>query len=391
MGCRMDEVKTIRRICVVSGTRAEYGLLRPVMEEIQAAQLELRLVIAGMHLSHEFGNTYREIELDGFKVDSRVDMALSGDNNAAMVKSIGIGIYGLTQALEGIAPDIVLILGDRVEAFAAAVSGAGLNKVVAHLHGGEVTRGGLDESMRHAITKFAHLHFVATEKSHNRLNKMGERPETIYQVGAPGLDSVFKAKLYDLAELENVLGVPIRTPFLVAAQHSISTDADSSAKQMKETLEALKAFGCQTVLVYPNSDAGGRRMIEVIESYRREPWLSIFQNLARVAYLSLLRHAAVLVGNSSSGIIEAPSFHLPVVNIGTRQAGRERSTNVIDVPPLRNEIRAAISLALTDEEFRARVKICQNPYGDGHASARVVDVLRKLEITPQLLQKQLAY
>ena len=169
----MDEVKTVRRICVVSGTRAEYGLLRPVMEEIQAAQLELHLVIAGMHLSHEFGNTYREIERDGFKVDSRVDMALSGDNNAAMVKSIGIGIYGLTQALEGINPDIVLVLGDRVEAFAAAVSGAGLNKVVAHLHGGEVTRGGLDESMRHAITKFAHLHFVATEKSRDRLIKMG--------------------------------------------------------------------------------------------------------------------------------------------------------------------------------------------------------------------------
>lgn len=387
----MDEVKTIRRICVVSGTRAEYGLLRPVMEEVQAARLELRLVIAGMHLSHEFGNTYREVELDGFKVDSRVDMALSGDNHAAMVKSVGIGIYGLTQALEGIDPDIVLVLGDRVEAFAAAVSGAGLNKVVAHLHGGEVTRGGLDESMRHAITKFAHVHFVATEKSRDRLTKMGERPETIYRVGAPGLDTVFHTKLYELAELEKVLGVPIRTPFFVAVQHSISTDADSSAEQMKETLEALKVLGCQTVLVYPNSDAGGRRMIEVIESYRREPWLSIFQNIPRVVYLSLLRHAAVLVGNSSSGIIEAPSFHLPVVNIGTRQAGRERSTNVIDVPPLQNEVRAAISLALKDEDFRARVRACQNPYGDGRASARIVDVLRKLEITPQLLQKQLAY
>jgi UDP-N-acetylglucosamine 2-epimerase (non-hydrolysing)/GDP/UDP-N,N'-diacetylbacillosamine 2-epimerase (hydrolysing) len=385
------EGKTAKRICVVTGTRAEYGLLKPIMEWIQTAQLELRLVVAGMHLSHEFGNTYQVIEQDGFGIAARVDMVLSGDNNAAMTKSIGIGIYGMTQALEAIDPDVVLVLGDRVEAFSGAVSGAGLNRVVAHLHGGEVTRGGLDESMRHAITKFAHVHFVATERSRDRLLKMGEQPETIYKVGAPGLDSVLREKLYDLAELKDLLGVPIREPFFLVVQHPVSTDANSSAEQMKETLEALKTIGYQAVLIYPNSDAGGRRMIEVIESYRRESWLHIFRSLSRTAYLSLLKHAAALVGNSSSGIIEAPSFHLPVVNIGSRQEGRERSTNVLDVSPVRDEIRKTIHHALNDGNFRSRVRLCVNPYGDGKASQRVVEALCKLKITPQFLQKQLAY
>lgn len=383
--------KVANRICVITGSRAEYGLLKPVMEEIRAAQLDLHLIATGMHLSHEFGNTYRMIEQDGFKIAARIDMTFSGDNNAAMAKSIGIGIYGIAQALEGIDPDVVLVLGDRVEAFAGAVSGAGLNKAVAHLHGGEVTKGGLDESMRHAITKLAHIHFVATGQSRERLIKMGERPEMIHTVGAPGLDTILREKLCDLSHLVNVLGVPIKAPFLVVVQHSISTDADKSAEQMIETLEALKMVGCQTVLAYPNSDAGGRRVIDAIESYRNEPWLHIVKSLQRSVYLSLLKHAAVLIGNSSSGIIEAASFKLPVVNIGSRQAGRERSTNVLDVSPHREGIKSAIKRALSDSEFLAGVQACVNPYGDGKAGQRILEVLSKLKLSPQLLQKQITY
>lgn len=390
-GCMTANAEAVGRICVVTGTRAEYGLLKPVMEEIANSDLQLRLVVAGMHLSHEFGNTYQVIERDGFEIASRVDMQLSGDNHAAMAKSIGIGIYGMAQALESLNPDLVLVLGDRVEAFAGAVSGAGLNKVVAHLHGGEVTRGGLDESMRHAISKFAHLHFVATDSSRVRLIKMGERPDMVYRVGAPGLDPILCMKVRELNDVVDELGIALKPPFLLIVQHPVSTEAEAAGNQMRETLEAVKSMGLQAIVVYPNSDSGGRRMIEVIESYREEPWLHIFKNLSREVYLSLLKHAAALLGNSSSGIIEAPSFQLPVVNIGSRQMGRERSDNVLDVAPVRSDIRSAIHRALNDAEFRLSVRDCVNPYGDGKASRRVVEVIRGLKIGPHILQKQLCY
>lgn len=383
--------KTVQRVCVITGTRAEYGLLKPVIREIHSSGLELRLVVAGMHLSHEFGNTVSDIEGDGFHIGAYIDMGLSRDTNAAMTKSIGIGIYGITQALESLDPDVVLVLGDRVEAFVGAVSGAGLNKVVAHIHGGERSKGGLDESMRHAITKFAHVHFVATERSRERVIRMGERPETIFKVGAPGLDPILSTKLYERRELEHRLGFSLRETFLLVVQHSVSTDPDNAPSQMRETLEAVKQIGHQTILIYPNSDAGGRRMIEVIESYRSEPWLHVFPSLDHLTYLSLLKHTSVLVGNSSSGVIEAPSFHVPVVNIGIRQAGRERSTNILDVAHHRTEIQQAIQRALTDPEFHTQIQSCVNPYGDGKASKRIVEVLARIEITPDLLQKQITY
>lgn len=387
----MVEDGVIRRICVVTGTRAEYGLLKPVMEEIQRSGFQLRLVVAGMHLSHEFGNSYQVIERDGFEIASRVDMLLSGDSHAAMAKSIGVGIYGMAQALEGLNPDLVLVLGDRVEAFAGAVSAAGLNKVVAHLHGGEVTRGGLDESMRHAISRFAHLHFVATENSRARLIKMGERPDMVHCVGAPGLDPILNMTMLGLDQVAAELGIALNAPFLVIVQHPVTTDAEAAGVQMKETLEAVKSTGVEAIVVYPNSDSGGRRMIEVVESYRGEPWLHIFKNLSREMYLSLLEHAAALLGNSSSGIIEAPSFRLAVVNIGSRQAGRERSDNVIDVAPNRDEIREAVHRALHDEKFRSSVRACVNLYGDGKASQRVVELIRGLTVGQDILQKQLCY
>lgn len=385
------KVKRVKRVCVVTGTRAEYGLLKPIMEEIQRAKLELCLVVAGMHLCHEFGNTFQEVERGGFKVDARVDMILSGDTSAAMAKSIGIGIYGMAQALEGLNPDAVLVLGDRIEAFAGAVSGAGLNRMVAHVHGGEKTRGGLDESMRHAITKFAHFHFAATEKSRERIIRMGEGPEFVYTVGAPGLDTVLNTRLLGRAELECRLGFSLKKPLVMAVQHSVSSAPDDAPLQARETLEALKAIRYQTIMIYPNVDAGGRRMIDVIKLYQGEPWLHVFPSLDHITFLSLLKTAAVLVGNSSSGITEAPSFRLPVVNIGTRQDGRERSTNIIDVPHERSAIQEAIQTALTDAGFRSQVQFCINPYGDGKASQRIVEILRSVELGPMLLQKQIAY
>lgn len=385
------KTRTVNRVCVVTGTRAEYGLLRPVMEAVRIEGLDLRVIATGMHLLPEFGETYHEIERDGFRIDARVDMGLPGDTPSAMAKSIGVGICGMTQALEGIASDAVLVLGDRVEAFAGAVAGAGSNLLVAHLHGGERTRGGLDESMRHAITKLAHLHLAATERSRERILRMGENPDWVHTVGAPGLDPVLNGKPLDRGELERRLGFPLQKPLVLAVQHPVSTDCDQAAFQITETLEALKSLGHQTLWIYPNSDAGGRRMIEVLESHRAEPWLRLFANLDHVIYLGLLRHADVLIGNSSSGIIEAPSFRLPAVNIGSRQDGRERSANVLDAGYDRNEILACVRRALSDPEFRRQVQSCVNPYGDGKTGPRVAGILRREEISPARLQKQITY
>ncbi len=382
----------MRRICVVTGSRAEYGLLRPVMQAIQRSdQCELCLIVAGMHLSHEFGDTYRDIEKDGFHADARVDMTFSGDSHAAMAKAIGVGIYGISQALESLNPDIVLVLGDRTEALAGAVSGAAMNKIVAHIHGGEVTRGGLDEAMRHAITKLSHIHFVATEGSRQRVLRMGELPENVVLTGAPGLDSILNQKLYDSDEQSRRLKISLRRPRILLVQHPVSTLADAAAHEMAETLAALAELGHQTIVIYPNCDAGGRRVIDKLCEFGGAPWLHVFPNLDHTTYLSLLAGVDVLVGNSSSGIIEAPALRVPVVNVGPRQHGRERSACLMDVPHERAAIKKAIKVALEHAPFRARVRECPSVYGDGQASRRIVEVLGCLQATPRLLQKQLTY
>ena len=384
--------RSMRKVCVITGTRAEYGLLRPVMCEIEnCRELELRLIVAGMHLAHEFGNTDREIEQDGFHADARVDMTLSGDSAVATAKGIGIGIYGMAQALEAIHPDLVLVLGDRTEAFAGAVAAAATNHVVGHIHGGEVTRGGLDESLRHAITKLSHLHFVATEGSRERVLRMGEPAERVFLTGAPGLDSILSQPLLSAEELSRWLGFTLRRPCILLMQHPVSTTPDRGESEIGETLAALEELGHQTVAIYPNSDAGGRRMIAKLSEFRGAQWLHAFPNLNHTTYLSLLAEADVLVGNSSSGMIEAPALHVPVVNIGSRQQGRERSVGVLDVPPERQPIKQAIERALYDPTFRAQVRASASVYGDGHASRHIVEVLASVKLTPNLLQKQLAY
>lgn len=380
------------RICVITGTRAEYGLLRPVMRAIESSdQCELRLIVAGMHLAHEFGDTYLDIEKDGFHADARVDMTFSGDSHAATAKAIGIGIYGMTQALESVEADVILILGDRTEAFAGAVSGAAMNKIVAHIHGGEVTRGGLDESLRHAITKLAHIHFVATEASRQRVLRLGESPENVFLTGAPGLDSILSQTLYDCDELSRRLGVVPRRPRILLLQHSVSTRADTAAAEMAESLAALAELGHQAFVIYPNCDAGGRSVIDQLRSFGSPSWLHVFQNLDHTTYLSLLAGVDVLVGNSSSGIIEAPALQIPVVNVGPRQDGRERSAGILDVPHERAAIKHAIEMALQDPRFRARVRESTSVYGDGHASRRIVEILASVHGAPGLLQKQLTY
>jgi UDP-N-acetylglucosamine 2-epimerase (non-hydrolysing)/GDP/UDP-N,N'-diacetylbacillosamine 2-epimerase (hydrolysing) len=253
-------------------------LLRPVMHAIQGSnQCQLQLIVAGMHLAHEFGDTYLEIEKDGFRADARVDMTFSGDSHAATAKAVGIGIYGITQALESLKSDVVLILGDRTEAFAGAVSGAAMNRIVAHIHGGEVTGGGLDESLRHAITKLAHIHFVATEASRQRVLRLGESAENIFLTGAPGLDSILNQTRYDSDELSRRLGIVLRRPRILLLQHSVSTRADTAAAEMAESLAALAELGHQTIVIYPNCDAGGRGVIDQLRSFGSRPGSTFFR------------------------------------------------------------------------------------------------------------------
>lgn len=381
-----------RKVVVVTGTRAEYGILYPVLKAIEAnPELKLSLVVTGMHLSHEFGYTVGDIEKDGFPIYARVDMLLSSDTPGAMAKSIGLGIIGMAQAWEHLKPDVILVLGDRVEPLAAAVSGAYMNIPVAHIHGGDSTRGGLDESARHAITKFAHIHFPATNKSAERIVKMGEDEWRVHVVGSPALDSILNEPLLSPRALAKKFELDLSRLLILVVQHPVTTQVDEAPKQMRETLEAIVDIGYPTVLVYPNSDAGGRRMIELIKEFEEFPFIKTFKSLPRREYLSLMKAASVMVGNSSSGIVEAPSFGLPVTNIGIRQEGRERGKNVIDVGHDRREIAQAVEKALKDKQFLSEVIKCENPYGDGKASHRIAEALSKIEITPRLLRKRITY
>lgn len=382
----------MRKIAVVTGTRAEYGILFPVLKAIEdKPELELSLIVTGMHLSHEFGYTVKEIESDGFKIDARVDMLLSSDTLGAMAKSIGLGIIGMAQHWEKLKPDIILVTADRVEPLAAAVAGAYMNIPVAHIHGGDSPRGGLDEYARHAITKLAHIHFPATEKSAERIIKMGEDKWRVQVVGSPALDVILNETLLPAEALAERLEINLSQPLILFVQHPVTTQVDEAPEQMRKTLEAIVEIGHHTVLVYPNSDAGGRSMIEVIEEFERYPFIKTFKSLPHREYLSLMKVASVLVGNSSSGIVEAPSLGLPVVSVGIRQEGRERGENVIDVGHNKLEIIGAVDKALTDKEFLAEVKKCESPYGDGTASQRIAKILSNVDITPQLLQKKITY
>jgi len=384
---------TKRKIAILTGSRAEYGLLHPVIKSIKDnPELRLSIIVTGMHLSKEYGFTINEIRKDGFKIDASVDMLLSNDSGEAVAKSIGIGIIGIAQALKQIRPDLLLLLGDRGEPLAGAIAALYLNIPIAHIHGGDTMTGGvIDSSIRHAITKLTHLHFPATEESAERIRKMGEESWRIHTVGAPGLDTILNTELIPEEKLVKKFSLRPGEPLLLAVQHPITTQPENAAREMQITMEALCELKIQTILIYPNSDSGGRSMIEVIKAYEHLPFMHIFKSLPHIEYISLMNIADALVGNSSSGIIEAPSFHLPVVNIGIRQEGRQRASNVIDVTYEKTKIIEAIRTALYDEKFKQEVNKCVNPYGDGKAGIRIAEVLAGIEINQELLQKKITY
>lgn len=380
-----------RKIAVITGTRADYGIFYHVLKEIEKHEsLELKLIVCGMHLCPEYGMTINEIESDGFEISDKFETILASDTGVAMAKSIGISIISMAQCFDRINPDLVLILGDRGEMLAAATAAIHMNIPVAHIHGGEVT-GTVDESVRHAITKLSHIHFPANEDSKQRILKLGESEENIFVVGAPGLDYIKKTHYLSRSEMLEKFDLKDDKIFLLT-QHPVTTERDLVEWQIRETLDAVVELGYQTIVSYPNSDNGGREIIKVIEEYKAKyPLLKVFKNLSQVEYLSFLDIAEVMIGNSSSGIIEAPSFKLPVVNIGSRQGTRLRASNIIDVPQGKEAVIAGIKKALYDDNFKEQLENCTNPYGDGNASGKIAQILSEIKIDRELIQKRITY
>ncbi|MGY0372539.1 UDP-N-acetylglucosamine 2-epimerase [Clostridium sp. JNZ J1-5] len=380
-----------RKIAVITGTRADYGIYYSVLKAIENhSELDLSLIVCGMHLSSEFGLTVEEIESDGFFIADKIETILSSDTGASMAKSIGITLMGVTQTLERIKPDVLLVLGDRGEMMAGALAAIHMNIPVAHIHGGEVT-GTVDESIRHSITKLSHIHLPATEDSKERILKMGEKEKNIYVVGAPGIDYIKNTQYLSREELLKRFNLKDDRLFIMT-QHPVTTERDEVEWQVRQTFEALVECGIQTIVSYPNSDNGGREIIKVIEEYRSKyDFFKVFRNLSQVEYLSILNVADAMIGNSSSGIIEAPSFKLPVINIGTRQDGRLRAVNVIDVGYTKEEILSGINKALYEGEYIEKLASCINPYGNGDAGEKIADILCKVEINKELIQKRITY
>lgn len=379
-----------KKILYISGTRADYGLMKSVLKNINDHPfLELEVAVSGMHLMKEFGYTINEIKKDGYKIFV-IDAIYEGDDKAFMSYFIGEFIQKLTMKVLEIRPDFIMLLGDRGEMLAGAVVGSYLSIPVIHLHGGEITST-VDDISRHTITKLSHIHFPATEKSAERIIKMGEELWRVNVVGAPALDTILNREFLSKEEVCKKLNIRFDKPILLVIQHSVSNEIKDTEKQIIETMEAIRNLEEQTIIIYPCADAGGRKIIKVIEKYRDYPFIKIYKSFNYNFYLSLMKNIDVLIGNSSSGIIEAPSFSLPTVNIGVRQEGRERASNVINVGHDKVEIINAIKKALYDKDFKIRVRRSENPYGDGKTGKRVAENLSKIEINNKLLQKRLIY
>jgi GDP/UDP-N,N'-diacetylbacillosamine 2-epimerase (hydrolysing) len=378
-----------RKVCVITGTRAEYGNLRWVMEGIRrTAGLELQIIATGMHLSPEFGLTYRDIERDGFLIDRKVEMLLSSDTPTGLAKSMGLGMIGVGAALDEVKPDIALVIGDRFEVFSAVAAAMVARIPVAHLHGGEATEGAIDEPIRHSITKMSHLHFVAAEEYRKRVIQLGEHPDRVFLVGGLGVDAIKKLTLLDRASLEESLGFRLAARNLLVTFHPTTLENSTSAQQMTELLAALAPLvDTRLIFTMPNADTDGRVLFELINNFVAEHSNArVFTSLGQLRYLSCIRHADGVVGNSSSGLAEAPTFAKGTINIGDRQRGRLKARSIIDCAPERGAISAALAHLYTPT-FQASLATVRNPYGDGGASERIVETLATVSLN-DILKKR---
>lgn len=371
----------MKKITVFTGTRAEYGLLYWLIKDIDAEQgVELQLLVSGTHLSSEFGNTYQHIERDGFTIDEKIEIVLSSDTAVGVAKSVGLGVLGFADALSRLKPDALVILGDRFEALAVAQTAMLLRIPVLHLHGGEITEGAYDDSIRHAITKLSHLHGVSTEEHRRRVIQLGESPDRVCNVGAMGLDYLTRADHMPLHMLESSINFSLDMPFFLVTYHPVTLATEEATSSFESLLSAIDLYpNFKVVLTYPNADDGGRGIIPLIERYAKEnkERAIVVPSLGRERYYSALKYCSVVIGNSSSGIIEAPSFGTPTVNIGGRQKGRVAANSVVTCSPETKEISGAISQVLIGLESGVYSQI-ENPYGSGDASKKVLNMLTQL-------------
>lgn len=379
----------MRRVAVVTGARADYGSYRPVLEAIRAeTSLQLCLLVSGAHLSEKFGHTVDAITADGLPISARVPMLEEDDDPAGIAASIANGVRGFGRVYAQLRPDLIVLLGDRYEMFAAATAALPFSVPLAHIHGGELTEGLIDEAIRHAITKMSHLHFAATDLYARRIMQMGEAPERVFVCGAPGLDNLRAVRFLEKPELEQRLGLTLAPAPLLVTFHPVTLEHEDTTRHLAELFAALDSQNRPMVFTYPNADTYGRRVIESIEAFvQNHSNTVVVQSLGTDLYFSLMNHAAAMVGNSSSGIIEAASFKLPVVNVGERQRGRICARNVIHTECERGAIAAAISRAL-DRDFRLGLTGLVNPYGDGQAAEKIVSVLATHSLGRDLIKKR---
>lgn len=372
-----------KTICLVTGSRAEYGLLRPLIDEIiSEASFTLQLLVTGSHLSPEFGLTYQEIEADGYDIDEKVEIVTSSDSPVGICKSMGLGLISFSEAYARLQPDLVIVLGDRYEIF-SAVSAAHISRIpVAHLHGGEVTEGAFDDALRHSITKMSHFHFTSTEVYRQRVIQLGESPDRVFNVGAIGLDNIRCMKLLSKIELEASIGFKFNRRNLLCTFHPVTLGDNPSVQQMEALLNVLGQLeDTNLIITKTNADTDGRIINQLIEEFVQKDInrYKSFVSMGQLRYLSAMQYVDAVVGNSSSGIIEAPSFGIGTVNIGSRQTGRIKSKSTIDCEPTETGIASGLK-TLYSPEFKGLLKSASNPYGDGQTSRRIVSLLKKIEI-----------
>lgn len=371
-----------RKVCVVTGTRAEYGLLYWLLKEIEAdKELELQLIVTGMHLSPEFGLTYKEIEKE-FKIDKKIEMLLSSDTSVSISKSMGLAQISFAETYDQLKPDIVVVLGDRYEIFSATSTAMIARIPIVHLHGGETTEGAFDESIRHSITKMSHLHFTATEEYRNRVIQLGEQPNRVFNVGGMGIENIKRLKLLTKEEFENSIDFKLNKKNILVTFHPVTLENSTAQEQFQELLDVIDELK-ETNIIFTkaNSDTDGRIINQMIDEYVTKNFQKSveFTSLGQLRYLSALQFVDAVVGNSSSGLLEAPSFKIGTINIGDRQKGRIKADSVIDCSANKTDIEKAFE-RLYSKEFQDILQNVENPYGDGCASKKIIEVLKNVDL-----------
>jgi len=368
----------MRKISVFTGTRAEYGLLYWIIRSLnEAVNVDLQLFVGGMHMSPEFGYTIKQIETDGFPIVERMEFLLSSDSPVGISKSMGLALINAAEAIERQKPDLIVLLGDRFESMAIAQAAMIACVPVAHIHGGETTEGLIDEAVRHSITKMSHLHFAATEQYKNRIIQLGEQPERVFNFGAPGIDSIVKLELIELDELPSAINFELNKPYIMVTYHPVTLESDGASNSLINLLKVLDEYPeHQLIITYPNADTNGRKLIKILDDYKtlNQSRILLVQSLGQLRYLSLMKYCEVVIGNSSSGLIETPSFKVPTVNIGNRQKGRICGDTVLSCDESVDSIRQALEKALS-QKFKRFCQSTVNPYGQGDSSTRIVEQL----------------